>query len=100
MKRMIRYQVRPDRVAENEGLVRKVYEELARVRPAGLRYATFKLDDGVSFVHLVSHDDDAARGALTGLAAFQAFTAGIRERCEDPPVTVDLGVVGSYGWFD
>ncbi|MEA2547664.1 MAG: hypothetical protein QOE42_262, partial [Chloroflexota bacterium] len=40
---MIRYKVRPDRADENEALVRAVYEQLARERPDGLHYATFRL---------------------------------------------------------
>ena len=47
-----RYKVKPDRAEENLDLVRAVYEELERTKPAGLRYATFLLDDGVSFVHI------------------------------------------------
>jgi hypothetical protein len=44
MKRiMVRYKVKPDRVAENEELVRAVYAELERTKPAELRYATFRL---------------------------------------------------------
>ena len=49
---MVRYKVKPDRVEENEALVRAVYEELAAPRPPGCRYATFRLEDGVSFVHV------------------------------------------------
>ena len=40
---MVRYKVKPERVAENEALVRAVYAELARVNPDGLHYATFRL---------------------------------------------------------
>ena len=46
---MVRYKVKPERVEENEALVRAVYEELAAGEPDGIRYATFRLDDGVSF---------------------------------------------------
>ena len=60
---MVRYKVKPDRVAENEELVRAVYDELERVAPAGLRYATFRLDDGVSFVHLAIVDRGRADAA-------------------------------------
>ena len=35
---MVRYRVKPDRVEENEALVRAVYEELALREPEGLRY--------------------------------------------------------------
>ena len=58
---MVRYKVKPDRVAENEALVRAVYEELAATEPAGLRYATFRLEDGVTFVHLARSRATATR---------------------------------------
>ena len=100
MKRMVRYKLKADRVAENERYVVEVYKELRRLKPAGLRYATFRLDDGVSFVHIVSRESEAGGQALTALPAFKAFTAGIRERCDEPPVTVELQEIGSYGFFD
>ena len=99
MKRMVRYKLKPDRVDENERLVRAVYQELAERRPAGLRYATFKLEDGVSFVHIASHEATDGSNPLTALPAFKAFAAGVRERCEEPPVTVELSEIGSYGFF-
>jgi hypothetical protein len=72
MRRVIvRYRVKPDRVAENEELVRAVYAELAGVQPEGLRYATVKLDDGVTFVHVAVHERD---NPLPGLASFRAFS--------------------------
>ena len=49
---LVRYRVKPEEAARNEELVRRVYEELHCTTPAGLRYATFALEDGVSFVHL------------------------------------------------
>jgi hypothetical protein len=93
---MVRYQVKPEQVARNEELVRAVYEELRRVEPAGLRYATFKLPDGVTFIHLA--DTEGEGNPLTGLDAFKAFQAGVRERCDEPPVVSDLSEVGSFGW--
>ena len=99
MKHMVRYKLKSDRVAENERLAKAVFEALAEQRPPGLRYATFRLDDGVSFVHLVSHDEADGSNALTSLAAFKAFAAGVKERCEEPPVRVELTEIGSYGFF-
>jgi len=97
MKRvMVRYTVKPDRAAENVQLIRAVYEQLEQVEPDGLRYATFQLEDGVSFVHLAAVDGDG-RDRLTTLPAFQAFQEGIAERCEVAPVAVELREIGSYG---
>ena len=99
MTHMVRYKLKADRVAENEAFATKVYEELRKVQPAGLHYATFKLDDGVSFIHLVSRIAPAdGSNPLTGLASFKAFAAGIKDRCEEPPVTVELKEIGSYGF--
>ena len=58
---IVRYRVKPDRAAENVELVRAVYDELERTKPAGLRYVTFQLDDGVSFVHVAVNETDSAQ---------------------------------------
>jgi hypothetical protein len=94
---MVRYRVKPDRVAENEALVRGVYDELHRTQPAGFRYATLKLPDGVGFVHIAEAEE--GRNPLAGLAAFQRFQEGMGERCNEPPVVSDLTQIGSYRLF-
>ena len=99
VKHMVSYKLRPERVAENEGLVVAVFDALKQACPAGLRYATFRLGDGLSFVHIVSHEESDGANALTALPAFNAFTAGIKDRCEVPPNRVDLTEIGSYGFF-
>ncbi len=94
---MVRYKVKPEFAAHNEDLVRKVYEELRQVAPAGLGYATFALEDGVSFVHIASIENDDDRNPLMDVAAFRAFQEGIGDRCDEPPQAVNLREVGSYG---
>ncbi len=91
---MVRYKVKPDRAAENEELVRAVYEELHRSAPDGLSYATFVLEDGVSFVHIATHD--GGDNPLARVAAFRRFQEEIGERCEEPPVVARLREVGSF----
>ena len=95
---MVRYKVKPDRVAENERLVRAVYEELRGSSPEGLQYATFKLDDGVSFMHLASTEE--GQNPLPDVAAFKEFQRDIKDRCEEPPVVTDLAQVGSFRLFE
>jgi quinol monooxygenase YgiN len=92
---LVRYTVKPERVAENEELVRAVYAELAETDPGGLRYATFKLEDGVTFVHIATEEDGSR--ALAECAAFQRFQAGVRDRCDEPPVVTELEPIGAYG---
>jgi hypothetical protein len=91
---IVRYRVKPDRVEENEALVRAVYEELHQTEPEGLRYATFRLDDGVSFVHIAFTEE--GENPLPKLEAFQRFQENIRDRCEEPPVVTEVSTVGAY----
>jgi hypothetical protein len=93
---IVRYRVKPERAAENEELVRAVYAELYRTKPAGLRYATFQLDDGVSFVHLASNDTEDGQSPLSDVQAFKRFQENIDDRCEEGPVVSSVREIGSY----
>ena len=97
---MVRYKVKAGEAAANEALVRNVYDELRQTAPAGFHYATFVLEDGVSFVHVASSDAGEEQSPLPELAAFRAFQEGIGERCDEPPARVALREVGSYAFWD
>ena len=94
---MVRYRCKPEQVDRNEELVREVYAELHRRDPAGLRYATFRLDDGVTFVHIAEIDGDG--NPLAGIDAFAQFTAHIEERCDEPPHAAGMHEIGSFHLF-
>ena len=93
---LVRYTVKPGRDAENVEAIGRVFAELAHTAPPGLRYAAFHDDTGLSFVHLVSHEGADGADALRSLPAFQAFRAGVAERCAAPPVATPLHGIGSY----
>ena len=92
--KVIRYRTKPDRADENEQLIRDVFTELSEQRPEGLHYAAWRLDDGVSFVHVAVVDGEV--NPLNASAAFAAFQAGIGGRVEEGPVPADATAVGSY----
>jgi hypothetical protein len=93
--KVIRYTTKPESADENERLIREVFAELAAERPAGLRYASYRLDDGVSFLHVAMLDGET--NPLSQSAAFAKFQAGIADRCAQGPVASDATQVGSYG---
>jgi hypothetical protein len=97
---MVRYKVKPDRVAENEQLARAVYEELGRTEPEGLRYATFQLGDGVSFIHLASIETEDGHSPLPQVSAFRRFQENIGDRCDEAPVATEFRQIGSFRLFD
>jgi hypothetical protein len=94
---LIRYRTKPDQAAANEELVRAVYAELHRARPDGFRYATLKLDDQVTFVHIVQSERDPS--PILAVKAFGEFQARVRDRCDQPPVQQAFTEVGSYRFF-
>ena len=57
--RIIRYTTHSEHADENARLITAVFAALADSRPAGVHYAGVPVDDGVSFMHLVTLDGDA-----------------------------------------
>lgn len=93
---VVRYQTKPEAADENQRLVERVFSELNAADPGGLRYATFRLEDGVTFAHVASVETGDGVNPLTKSEAFAEFQSGIRDRCVEPPAAQDATLVGSY----
>jgi hypothetical protein len=93
---IVRYQAKPERADENQRLVEAVFKNLEELEPDGLTYNVFRLDDGVSFVHVAIEHDVDRPGSLQDVPAFQAFLHGIADRCDVPPAASGATVVGRY----
>jgi hypothetical protein len=93
---VVRYQVKPERAAENQELIEVVFAELEEREPEGFTYKVFRLEDGVSFIHVVIEHDIDEPDSLQAIPAFQAFVAGIADRCDVPPVATGASIVGGY----
>jgi hypothetical protein len=96
---MVRYKLKADRVTENEEYISKVFDDLKREAPTHFRYAVFRLEDCVSFMHLVFEESEG-NPSLADLPAFQAFVANIADRCDEPPVASAVTPVASYRLLD
>ncbi len=96
---VVRYKVKADRADENKEYVQKVFAQLSEDKPEGLRYVSFNLDDGLSFVHIAVVETSDGKNPLPDTAAFQEFVSGIEDRCDEPPVATKADIVGSYRLF-
>jgi len=92
---MVRYKTLETQATANETLVHAVFDELRSRAPGGLRYTTYRLADGVTFVHLATLETPE-ENPLTSLPAFRAFQKDIKDRCVEPPVVTELSAVDSY----
>jgi len=96
---IVRYKVKAKHGEENKKYIRRVFDELDANRPDGLRYVSFNLADGVSFIHIAVVESDDGENPLPKTAAFKSFIADIKDRCEEPPVASSADIVGSYRLF-
>jgi hypothetical protein len=93
---VVRYQTKPEQADENQQLIEAVFAELNEREPEGFTCKVFRLEDGVSFIHVfIEHDIDDP-DSLQEMPAFQAFVADIANRCDIPPTAKGATVVGGY----
>ncbi len=92
---VVQYRPKADQADHNQQLVENVFAELNAANPGGVRYATFRLEDG-SFIHIA--DVEADPNPLSQVAAFGKFQEGIGERCEpgQTPNAQPATLVGNY----
>lgn len=96
---IVRYKVKADRAEENKAFIRRVFDALDANRPDGLRYVSFNLADGLSFVHIAVVESEGGENPLQKIAAFKDFVADIKDRCDEPPAASSADIVGSYRLF-
>jgi hypothetical protein len=69
---VVRYQAKPERADENQRLIEAVFAEFNERQPEGFTYKVFRLEDGVSFIHVViEHDDVADPDSLQAVPRFK-----------------------------
>jgi len=96
---IVRYTVKAGQADENKAFIRRVFEELEANKPDGVRYVSFNLADGVSFVHIAVVESEGGENPIRKMPSFNDFIANIKDRCEEPPVASSADIVGSYRLF-
>ncbi len=98
-KKLVRYKVKKDRAQQNIDDIKSVFRALEETRPDHLRYATFQLEDGVSFVHIAIVESADGDNPLQQFEEFKAFAGDIAERCEETPTISSIETIGAYRVF-
>lgn len=96
---VVRYKTKPERADENQRLVEQVFAELEELGATGFAYSTFRLEDGVSFIHVLVEEPGEGSISLSDVPAFQAFLAAIADRCDEKPVAMSATIVGAHRAF-
>jgi hypothetical protein len=93
---VVRYQTKPECGDKNQELIEAVFAELDEQEPEGFTYKVFRLEDGVTFIHVVIEHDVDHPDSLQDVPAFRAFQADIAQRCDVPPAATGATIVGGY----
>lgn len=92
----VRYTVKPEYAEENKANIRKVMEALRADPIEGMRYSTFVLDDGQTFIHFNMATDQATLAKLQDVPEFQAFRQALKASGPvSPPAAENLNLVGA-----
>src|SRR4051812_40127579 len=94
----VRATLKEEHVAEAEAAVRRMFAAIEGEGLEGIRYASVKLEDGVTFLALLEVED-GVENPLPGLPEAQEFYARLPEWYVGTPEVGPGTVIGSYRLF-
>jgi hypothetical protein len=95
---MVRATVKPEHVDDVEVAAKAMFSAIDEAKPEGVRYASCKLADGVTFVALLEVEE-RTENPLPALPAFREFQDNLKQWMSGPPTAEQMTVVGSYRLF-
>lgn len=96
---IIRAKIKEEHVAAAEAGVEKMFAAVTQAQPEGIRYASCKLADGVTFVALLEVAE-GAENPLPTVPEWRDFTENLESWRVEPPTVEQAQVVGSYRLFE
>jgi quinol monooxygenase YgiN len=95
---MIRAKVKPENIADIEASVKAMFAAIEQAKPQGIRYSSYRLPDGTSYLILLELDE-GIDNPLPGMPAFRSFQENLKGWLAEPPATEPLTTLGAYTSF-
>jgi hypothetical protein len=92
---LLRTQVKSESADEVEAAVKTLFAALEEAKPQGVRYSSYRLADGVTYV-VVLDVEEGIENPLPSVPAFLEFQAALKGWLVGPPVPEVLTVIGDY----
>ncbi|MDB5130822.1 MAG: hypothetical protein JWR02_571 [Mucilaginibacter sp.] len=73
----VQYTTKAEFANTNKENIRQIVNELRALNHPGIKYSTYVLADGKTFMHFDQFENEAAHEVLTGLESFKKFAAGL-----------------------
>ena len=90
---MIEYQAKAENVDKVLSAAKEFVAGIAADNDPGVRYRSFRKNDGVSFVHIAELADDAAKDRLQSTEHFKKFSGMLPDLCAEGPSAQKLELV-------
>ena len=94
----VRARLKEEHVAEAQAAVKRMFAAIEREALEGIRYASVRLEDGVTFLALLEVED-GVENPLLALPEAQEFYASLPGWYAEPPEVGQGTVVESYRLF-
>lgn len=96
----VQYTISAGYVAQNQQNIQGIVAELKQLNHPGIKYSTYLLPDGQTFMHLDHFTNEDAHQALMALASFQKFAGELDANgFEAEPELEILSMVSATGEF-
>ena len=96
---MVRSKVKAESAGEVEAAVKAMFAAIEAARPQGVRYASCRLPDGVTYIALLQLEE-GVENPLPSVPAFREFQENVKQWLAEPPTPEQLTIIGSYRLFE
>jgi quinol monooxygenase YgiN len=83
--KMARYRVKADKRDEVVSVLEEFVKTVKEKEPSTLRYVAYRLEDGVSFVHIMYFKDEEAERRHREASYVKKFEKLLHPNCEEEP---------------
>jgi hypothetical protein len=94
----VRAKLKEEHITEAVAAVKRMFAAIEREGLEGIRYASVKLEDGVTFLAMLEIED-GVENPLAGLPEAQEFYGRLPGWYAEPPDVIPGTVIGSYRLF-
>lgn len=95
---MVQAKIKAESIDEIEAAGRKLFAAIDREQLQGIRYASCRLPDGVTYLNLLELED-GIDNPLPALPEGKEFQENLKGWLAEPPTSQSLTVIGSYRLF-
>jgi hypothetical protein len=92
---IVRFTAEPTDVPDVEAAIEAMVAAIHRERPAGTRFTSWKLADGVTFLNVLELAE-GVENPMPGIAECRAYQQMLAHWVAEPPSPQPVSVVGTY----